>query len=81
MSTIFLDANVIVNGLLSTWGLSRGVLILSLGRIHRPLLAEYVIGEVEDALLQVLANSTPRKAERVLNDYDPSSPWHAHTGA
>lgn len=63
---IFLDSGVLLEGLLSPWSASRGVLILSRRRVFKIILAEYVRGEVEDNLLALLARE-PRLANEAID--------------
>ena len=52
-----------MEGLLAPWSASRAVLILSRRRVFKIILAEYVQGEVEDNLLELLASDS-----RLAND-------------
>ena len=69
MSRLFLDSNVIINGLVSRWGLGRSVLSLCAEGIHKLVLAEYVKMEVENALLRITALMNKREGNIVLEDY------------
>lgn len=60
---LFLDSGVFLEGLLAPWSASRGILILARRKVFTILLAEYVRGEVEDNLLELLA-----KDERLANE-------------
>lgn len=70
MSTLFLDANVIIRGLVSRWGLNKAVLSLCAARVHRLMLAEYVRHETENALLEITVGAPQRIADQLLSDYD-----------
>lgn len=70
MSRLFLDANVILDGIIARWGLSKAVLSLCAARIHKLLLARYVIGEAERALLYETSRLSKSAGDRLLNDYD-----------
>jgi hypothetical protein len=53
MERVFLDANVMLDGLVSRWSASRAVLILCATRALRLVIAEFVITEVDGALLTI----------------------------
>ena len=65
---VFLDSGVLLEGLLAPWSASRAVLVLSRRRVFKIILAEYVRGEVEDNLLQLLVPN-PRLANDTINAY------------
>jgi len=65
---IFLDSGVLFEGLLAPWSASRAVLILSRRKVFRIILAEYVQGEVEDNLLELLGPD-PRLGNETINAY------------
>jgi len=65
---VFLDSGVLLEGLLAPWSASRALLILSRRRVFKIILAEYVKGEVEDNLLELLAPD-PRLANETINAY------------
>jgi predicted nucleic acid-binding protein len=65
---VFLDSGVLLEGLLASWSASRAVLVLSRRRVFKIILAEYVRGEVEDNLLELLA-SDPRLGSQIIDDY------------
>jgi predicted nucleic acid-binding protein len=71
MSRVFLDANVLVDGIASQWSMSRAVLTLCAPRVHRLVLAAYVQQEVETSLLTLAVSSrySRREATRLLDDY------------
>lgn len=62
---LFLDSGVLLEGLLSPWGASRAVLILSRRGVFKIILAEYVRGEVEDNLLNLLAQDSGLASETI----------------
>jgi predicted nucleic acid-binding protein len=66
---IFLDSNVLTAGIVSAWGLDKGVLSLCAARICRLVLAEAVREEVEDNLLIRLSGLPSADANRALDDY------------
>lgn len=70
MSRLFLDSNVLIDGLVSKWGASRSVLSLCCVKIHRLVLAQYVIHEVEENLLIIAESLQQREADVLLKDYD-----------
>lgn len=72
MERIFLDANVLIDGMVSRWSVSRAVLVLCANRVARLVLAEYVKIEVENALLTIAQSNRfkPREANRMLEDYE-----------
>lgn len=63
-----MDSGVLLEGLLAPWSASRAVLVLSRRRVFKIILAEYVRGEVEDNLLQLLVPN-PRLANDTINAY------------
>ena len=65
---IFLDSGVLFEGLLAPWSASRAVLILSRRKVFRIILAEYVQGEVEDNLLELLGPDS-RLGNETINAY------------
>ena len=66
---LFLDSNVVTGGILSEWGLDKAVLSLCAARICRMVLADYVREEVEENLLNRVAELPPADASRVIDDY------------
>jgi hypothetical protein len=54
-----------LEGLLAPWSASRAVLILSRRRVFKIILAEYVQGEVEDNLLELLASDSRLAIETI----------------
>ena len=72
MERIFLDANVLIDGMVSRWSVSRAVLVLCANRVARLVLAEYVKIEVENALLTI-AQSNRFKARLGMG-----SQWQRH---
>lgn len=69
MQTLFLDSNILLEGMRSRWGLSKAVLSLCAARIHQPVLAQHVITEVEGALLEVLHDEPSEEVEELLGNY------------
>ncbi|SRR6266571_4116568 len=69
MQTLFLDSNILLEGMRSRWGLSKAVLSLCAARIHQLVLARHVISEVEGALLVVLQGESADEASELLADY------------
>ncbi len=63
-----MDSGVLLEGLLAPWSASRAVLILSRRRVFKIILAEYVQGEVEDNLLELLASDS-RLANETIDAY------------
>jgi hypothetical protein len=63
-----LASGVLLEGLLAPWSASRAVLVLSRRRVFKIVLAEYVQGEVEDNLLELLASDAPAGSE-IINVY------------
>ena len=73
MQTLFLDSNILIEGLRSRWGLSKAVLSLCAARIHQLVLAQHVITEVEGALIAALHGEPQQEVEALLDDYFTSS--------
>lgn len=69
MQTLFLDSNILLEGLRSRWGLSKAVLSLGAARIHQLVLAQHVITEVEGALMEVLQGEPVNEIDELLDDY------------
>jgi predicted nucleic acid-binding protein len=65
---VFLDSGVLLEGLLAPWSASRAVLILSRRKVFKIILAQYVQGEVEDNLLDLLAPN-PRLGSEAISAY------------
>lgn len=65
---IFLDSGVVLEGLLAPWSASRAILILARQKVLRLILAEYVQGEVEDNLLDLL-NQDAQAANELIDAY------------
>ena len=63
-----MDSGVLLEGLLAPWSASRAVLILSRRRVFKIILAEYVQGEVEENLLELLASDS-RLANETIDAY------------
>ena len=66
---VFVDSNVLLDGLISSWSASRAILILSVRKVFKIVLAENVIKEVEENLLELLGEN-PEQGKRLVNDYD-----------
>lgn len=69
MQSLFLDSNILLEGMRSRWGLSKAVLSLCAAHIHQLVLAQHVIKEVEGALLEVLRDRSHEEADDLLADY------------
>ncbi len=69
MLNLFLDSNILLEGMRSRWGLSKAVLSLCAARIHQLVLAQHVITEVEGALLAVLRDEPEELVNQLLDDY------------
>jgi hypothetical protein len=65
---VFTDSGVLLEGILSPWSASRGVLILARSGLFRIVLADDVRAEVEDNLLDLLADD-PRLAGEAIDAY------------
>ena len=66
---LFLDSNVLTGGMAARWGLDRAVLSLCAARICRLVLAEAVMEEVEENLLQHATRLEDAGARQLLDDY------------
>lgn len=69
MSRLFLDANVVLDAMLSKFGLSKAVISLCAARIHKAVLSRHVIDEIEINLLIQAEMLTRRSGEGLLDDY------------
>ena len=71
MKRLFLDANVVVDGIASRWSLSRAILMLCSRRICQAVLSDYVTNEIETALLKLATEGrmTRKERERMIEDY------------
>jgi predicted nucleic acid-binding protein len=65
---VFVDSNVLIEGLFAPWSAARAVLILARVRLFRILLSPYVEMEVERALLARL-ESDESVGSRLIDDY------------
>jgi len=65
---VFIDSNVLIEGLFAPWSASRAILILARSGIFRLVLSPYVETEVERALLQQLARNAD-EGSRLIDDY------------
>ncbi|HWP43604.1 MAG TPA: PIN domain-containing protein [Blastocatellia bacterium] len=66
---VFVDSNVLIEGLFAPWSASRAILILARAGVFRLLLSPYVEAEVERALLNRLSRE-PEEGSRLIEDYD-----------
>ena len=71
MSRVFLDANIVIDGVVSRWSVSKAVLILCARHVHQLVLCVHVREEIEDALLRLAASArfSRREARQMLDDY------------
>jgi hypothetical protein len=65
---VFVDFNVLIEGLFAPWSASRAILILARARVFRLVLSPYVETEVGRALLARLARD-PEAGSRLIDDY------------
>lgn len=65
---VFVDSNVIIEGLFAPWSAPRAILILARARLFRIVLSPYVEMEVERALLARLGRDE-REGSRLIDDY------------
>lgn len=65
---VFPDSNVLIEGLLAPWSVSRALLILARAGAFRLVLSPYVETEVERALLKRLGHD-PVEGARLIDDY------------
>jgi predicted nucleic acid-binding protein len=65
---VFIDSNVLVEGLFAPWSAPRAILILARAQMFRLLLSPYVEREVERALLARLARDEA-EGSRLIDDY------------
>ena len=65
---VFVDSNVLIEGLFAPWSASRAILILARASALRLVLSPYVEQEVERALLARLATNQ-EEGSRVIDDY------------
>lgn len=66
--SVFIDSNVLIEGLFAPWSASRAILILARAKVFRLVLSPYVEVEVERALLMRLARDS-EAGTRLINDY------------
>lgn len=66
---LFLDSNILVGGMVSSWGLDKAVLALCAAGICRLVLADAVREEVEEAILLRTSGFSPADAKQVIEDY------------
>jgi predicted nucleic acid-binding protein len=65
---VFVDSNVLIEGLFAPWSASRAILILARAGVFRLVLSPYVEAEVERALLKRLARDS-EEGSRLIDDY------------
>ena len=65
---LFLDANVLTAGMVSSWGLDKAALSLCAARVCRLVLAAVVRDEVEENLLVHAQRLVPPAAEQLIGD-------------
>jgi predicted nucleic acid-binding protein len=70
MQRLYLDSNVWLNGLLSRWGVAKAVLIICAAEVCRLVTSQYVLDEVETALLRAADDMPQARASQLLGDYD-----------
>jgi hypothetical protein len=68
-SRLFLDSNVLIRGIISSWSFDHALLKLCAARIHLLVLADVVRLEVEHILLS-LAKRASSLSDLILSDYD-----------
>lgn len=68
MLRVFVDSNVLIEGLFAPWSASRAILILARAGVFRLVLSPYVEAEVERALLKRLAGDS-EEGSRLIDDY------------
>jgi predicted nucleic acid-binding protein len=68
LTRVFIDSNVLIEGLFSSWSASRAILILARAGLFRLVLSPYVEVEVERALLNRLARDE-EEGGRLIDDY------------
>ncbi len=65
---VFVDSNVLIEGLFAPWSASRAILVLSRADVIRLLLSPYVEEEVERALLKRFGDDE-KEGSRLIDDY------------
>jgi predicted nucleic acid-binding protein len=65
---VFVDSNVLIEGLFAPWSASRAILILARAGVFRLVLSPYVEAEVERALLKRLARDS-EEGSLLIDDY------------
>lgn len=65
---VFVDSNVLIEGLFAAWSASRAILVLSRAGVLRLVLSPYVEEEVERALLKRYA-ADEREGSKLIDDY------------
>lgn len=66
---LFLDSNVLLGGIVASWGLDKAVLSLCAAKITRLVLAEAVRDEVEENLLLHARRLPSSAADHLIEDY------------
>lgn len=66
---LFLDSNVLLGGIVSTWGLDKAALSLCAARLCKLVLAEYVRDEVEENLLHHAQRLPARESDKLIERY------------
>jgi predicted nucleic acid-binding protein len=66
---LFLDSNVLMGGIVSTWGLDKAALSLCAARVCKLVLAETVRDEVEDNLLFHAQSLPSIQANELIEQY------------
>ncbi len=66
---LFLDSNVLMGGIVSSWGLDKATLSLCAARVCKLVLAEAVRDEVEENLLVHAERLPSLDAEQLVEDY------------
>lgn len=65
---VFVDSNVLIEGLFAPWSASRAILILARASVFRIVLSPYVEAEVERALVKRLGRESD-EGSRLIDDY------------
>jgi predicted nucleic acid-binding protein len=66
---LFLDSNVLMSGIVSSWGLDKAVLSLCAAQVCRLVLADVVRDEIEENLLVHARQRSPVQMEQLVEDY------------
>ena len=65
---VFVDSNVLIEGLFAPWSASRAILVMSRAGVLRLVLSPYVEEEVERALLERFGKDE-QEGSRLIDDY------------